>query len=195
MQFKGEKVVLREKRVEDAEDDYAWRCDPELAAFDGVSPLKMSFNSFLAVYKEEIRYASSRHRTLAIEDETGWHIGNCMYYDTDEAAGQAELGIMVGDRNYWGRGYGTDAVNTLLRYIFTTTRLNRIYLHTLDWNVRAQKSFAKSGFVTIGEIQRNGQVFITMEVYRSWIEDKLGVAVKQKTDTALSPEDETSPNA
>ena len=44
---------------------------------------------------------------------------------------------MIGDRRFWGKGYGNDAVNTLVRYVFTETRLRRVYLHTLDWNQRA----------------------------------------------------------
>ena len=41
--IRGEKVVLREKRIQDAEDDYAWRTDEELARLDATRPLKMSF--------------------------------------------------------------------------------------------------------------------------------------------------------
>ena len=65
---------------------------------------------------------------------------------------------MIGNRDYWGLGYGTDSVNALLGHIFTTTTLDRVYLHTLDWNVRAQRAFAKSGFreVQASQAQRAG---------------------------------------
>jgi RimJ/RimL family protein N-acetyltransferase len=168
VEFVGEKVVLREKRVEDAADDYAWRCDPELAKFDGVAPLRMPFSTYLAMYQEELRHPYRRHRSLSIDDTDGKHIGNCMYYDIDENRGQAELGIMIGESEYWSSGYGSEAVNGLLKLIFTTTSLNRVYLHTLDWNIRAQRAFAKCGFVTTGEVVRNGQTFLAMETYRHW---------------------------
>ena len=58
---------------------------------------------------------------------------------------QAELGIMIGDKDYWNFGYGTDAVITLLEYVFTNTKLNSIYLHTLISNKRAQMAFRKAG--------------------------------------------------
>lgn len=165
----GEKVMLREKRLEDAANDYAWRCDPELAAFDAVPPLRIPFASFLESYRFELEFPSPRQRRLAIEDLSGNHIGNCMYYDIDTQRGEAELGIMIGDRAYWEQGYGTDAVITLLRHIFETTTLRRIYLNTLDWNHRARRSFLKCGFVPVGEHSRGGYHFITMEIYRDWL--------------------------
>ena len=166
LRIQGQKVVLREKRLEDAEDDYAWRSDPELAAFDAVAPLRTSLSDFLVIYREELRYPSPRQRSLSIEDMDGVHIGNCMYYDVSEQKGQAELGIMIGRKDYWSQGYGSDAVVTLVRHLFETTTLSRVYLHTLKWNERAQKAFQKAGFAPIGETQRNGQVFVAMEIFR-----------------------------
>ncbi len=73
---------------------------------------------------------------------------------------------MIGDRRFWGKEYGTDAVNTLLDHIFTNTPLKRVYLHTLDWNLRAQKSCEKSGFAPTRQVQRNGYDFIAMEIFK-----------------------------
>ncbi len=163
----GEKVVLREKLLSDAEDDYGWRTDKELATLDATRPLRMSFNDFLRYTREEIDYPSPRSRRFAIDTHDGKHIGNCMYYDIDLRRGQTELGIMIGDRDYWSRGYGTDSVNTLLTHIFTSTTIDRVYLHTLEWNQRARNSFAKSGFKELGPVRRNGLDFIYMEVWRT----------------------------
>lgn len=171
MVIQREKVLLREKQMEDAEDDYRWRTDPELATFDAVPPLRMTFHDFASVYGDELRYPASRQKTYAIVDlETGKHIGNCMYYDIDEYRGQAELGIMIGDRDYWSQGYGTDAMQALLRLVFSTTKIQRMYLHTLDWNSRAQQAFKKVGFLPINTVNRRGHNFIAMEIYRSAFE-------------------------
>jgi len=159
-------VVLREKRIEDALDDYTWRVDEELAKLDATRPLNMAYNDFLRYSQEEIDYPSSRSKRFAIDDLTGKHIGNCMYYDIDTRRGETELGIMIGDRAYWSRGYGTDAVDTLLKYIFTETNMKRVYLHTLEWNLRAQKSFGKSGFRQLKRVRKRGLDFIQMEVLR-----------------------------
>ncbi|MCS7207118.1 MAG: GNAT family N-acetyltransferase [Dehalococcoidia bacterium] len=168
--WKGQKVILREKSLADAADDYRWRSDEELARLDAAPPLRMPFQDFLRLYEEELRYPYPWSRRFAIDTLDGKHIGNCMYYDIDYTTGEAELGIMIGEKEYWNRGYGTDAVKTLLAMIFTETTLQRIYLHTLEWNVRAQRSFAKAGFVPVRTVRRNGQVFLRMEISREhWL--------------------------
>lgn len=163
---RGEKVILREKRLEDAIDDHAWRSDPELATYDAVAPLRLSLSDFMIIFREDLKYPSPRQITFSIDDLEGNHIGNCMYYDINERRGQAELGIMIGRREYWSQGYGADVVRTLLRHIFESTSLTRVYLHTLVWNIRAQRSFKKAGFSHISEVQRNGQNFIAMEIHK-----------------------------
>ena len=165
--IRGEKVILRAKRLEDAPDDYAWRTDEELARLDATKPLRMSYEDFLKYSREEISYSSPSSKRVAIDDLEGRHIGNCMYYDIDLRRRHTELGIMIGDRNYWGRGYGTDSVEALLTHIFTTTPLNRVYLHTLEWNQRARRSFAKSGLHELKNVRRSGMDFVLMEIMRS----------------------------
>ncbi len=169
--LEGRKVVLREKRIEDALDDYTWRVDEELARLDATRPLNMAYNDFLRYSQEEIDYPNSRSKRFAIDDLTGKHIGNCMYYDIDTRRRETELGIMIGDRGYWSKGYGTDAVDTLLKYIFSESKLERVYLHTLDWNLRAQKSFGKSGFRRVKSVRKRGLDFVLMEVLRDEWED------------------------
>lgn len=167
--IRGARVTLRPKRLADAANDYAWRSDEELARFDAAPPLKMAFADYLAAFSQELRHPSPYHRSYAIEDETGRHIGNIMYYNYDARRGEAELGISIGDRRCWGKGYGTDAVITFVRHLFAHLFLERIFLNTLDWNVRAQRAFQKAGFVVCGRMHRDGHTFITMEVRRSWL--------------------------
>ncbi|MEE8470277.1 MAG: GNAT family N-acetyltransferase [Dehalococcoidia bacterium] len=164
----GLKVVLREKRLGDSENDYAWRCDRDLARLDAAPPLKPAYREFMAHYAEELRYPSKRRRRFAIDSLDGKHIGNCMYYDIDVDKKQAELGILIGDREYWGKGYGSDALTTLLGHIFRDTNIDRIHLKTLDWNSRAQLCFEKCGFIPCGRVTNNGSEFIVMELLRSW---------------------------
>lgn len=162
----GEKVILREKRLDDVEDDYEWRADPELAAFDAVPPLRMSRSDYQRIFERDLQNPFPRQLVLSIEDpETGLHIGNCMFYDYDERRNEAELGIMIGRKEYWGQGYGSDAVATFTRYLFEERNFKRIYLHTLKWNERARKAFQKVGFTPAGEVLRNGYLFILMELF------------------------------
>ncbi len=163
----GKKVRVREKRVEDIRNEYSWRVDPELSRLDATRPMSMSYEDFLRYSKEEMQFPNYRSKRLAVETLEGIHIGNIMYYDLNTQNRQAELGIMIGDKDYWSSGYGTDTVNTLLQHLFTILELDRVYLHTLSWNYRAQASFTKSGFKLIRNLKRGREDFILMEVLRS----------------------------
>lgn len=167
----GARVILRDKKLEDAELDYIWRCDPEIARLDAAYPLTMNFDRYLKIFQDQLRYPTPGSHHFAIDTLDGKFIGNCMYYDLDSLNREAELGIVIGDRNYWGNAYGYDAVVTLLQYMFTEKNLKRVYLHTLEWNKRAQRCFAKCGFTPVRLVHRLSQDFILMEVHRAdWLE-------------------------
>jgi RimJ/RimL family protein N-acetyltransferase len=165
--IRGERVILRPKRLEDAALDYAWRCDPELCRFDAVQPLTIAFETFLAGYREDLRDPGIYRRRFAIETLDGRHIGNCSLYNIDRYRREAELGIMIGDKAYWNQGYGHDAVQALVRYGFERLGLDRIYLYSLAWNVRAQASFRKVGFVERRRVREMGQEFVIMDITRA----------------------------
>lgn len=159
----GNKVKLRPKRLRDAANDYSWRRDTELCRLDAAAPISSSFEEYLRGYAEEL-HRRGRSSRFAIETLAGRHIGNCSYFNIDETKKEAELGIMIGDRAYWNQGYGADAILTLLNHVFPQTKLERIYLKTLNWNVRAQKCFEKCGFVPCGQLIRGDHNFIIMDI-------------------------------
>lgn len=166
---RGELVVLREKRLGDAANDYRWRTDAELARFDAARPFAATYNDYLALYRDELSYPSPYRRSLAIEDARHKHIGNAMYYNIDTIRREAEIGITIGERDYWDRGFGTDAVKALARHIFEVTGFRRVYLKTLDWNTRAQRAFEKAGFRSCGRSRRGGNAFVVMEYLATWL--------------------------
>jgi RimJ/RimL family protein N-acetyltransferase len=164
--LKGQKIELREKKFGDVRNDYAWQCDPELCKFDAVPVLEMPFTVFLLDYAAEIKRTRRTRFPLAIDTPEGKHIGNCTCYDIDENTNEAQFGIMIGDRDYRDKGYGADVVNTMVDFVYRTTNIKRLYLKTLNWNLRAQKCFLKSGFSPCGELRRDGYHFILMEMNR-----------------------------
>ncbi len=162
----GKKIRLRDKRLDDIRDDYAWRTDPELSRLDAAPPLTTTFAEYLVDYTYELCNLTSIKHHFAVETLKGKYIGNCVFYNVDETKGEAELGIMIGDRDYWDKGYGADTVITLVDSIFNQTGLRRIYLKVLNWNKRARRCFKKCGFTPCGRLSQNGLVFVLMEVYR-----------------------------
>lgn len=177
MQLVGAKVILRDKRPEDARSDYMWRSSEEVSRLDAAPPLKMRFEEFFRIFRDQMKYPTPASGRLGIDTVDGRYIGNCMYYDMDSVNKQAEVGIVIGDRDYWSRGYGYDAVVTILDYLFSETEMERLYLHTLQWNRRAQRAFQKCGFLPVTEVRRAGMEFLLMEIKKDrWLtirEDKL----------------------
>ena len=180
----GRRVRLREKQEEDAPRDYEWRRDIELAAYDATRPITMSYKTFVKTMSEELRRPSKYRRTYAIEEmDGGTHIGNVMYYGYDSLLREAELGITIGVRAYWGQGYGTDAVSTLLEFAFEDLELRRMYLHTLTSNARAQRAFEKAGFRRTRQVRRDGYQFERMEILR----EELAVLLAAERNGAAEP--------
>ena len=85
----------------------------------------------------------------------------------------AEVGISIGNRDYWSKGFGTDAMRVMLRYGFMELGLNRVELFVFDFNERAIRSYEKAGFQREGSqresIYRDGQFHdqIVMGILRS----------------------------
>jgi len=159
-------ITLRKKRLSDAGNDYSWYTDRRLSMLDATSPLTMTFEDYLEDYASELYYPYPGRHAFAIETPDGKHIGNCVYYNLDSEKRETELGIMIGNRDYWNKGLGTNAVNKLVSYIFNRTNLNRIYLKTLLINHRAQECFKKCNFTQCGRMDRNGYQFLLMELHR-----------------------------
>jgi len=67
---------------------------------------------------------------------------------------EAFMGIQIGEREYWGKGYGTDALSVLLHYAFGELNLYRVSLSFLEGNERAMRSYEKCGFRYEGRERR-----------------------------------------
>ena len=102
------------------------------------------------------------HLTFAIKTLDGKHIGTCGVYNFDARDGQ--IGIRIGDKEYWGKGYGTGAVSLLVDYCLATLGIRHIWLKVIPTNARAIKCYEKCGFVKCGKVVYDGIEFDMMEV-------------------------------
>ena len=160
------RIILRDKDPSDAWDDYCWETDPELAKLDAAPLIPITYSQYLSDYSWDLRTQRTTSRQFAVDTLDGVHIGNCSYYNLDRIRGEVELGIMIGNRDFWSKGYGMDIIEALLDHIFNHVTVNRVHLKTLDWNERAQKCFTKCGFSEYGRVTRDGYNFILMEISR-----------------------------
>src|SRR5215204_4194123 len=144
--LKGESVILRPPREPDVEAVYSWDRDPELAAWNGRSPIAISLSAARRDYLA--RWEDPSVKTFIIEAR-GEPIGMATLYDFRHDG--CELGIKIGPGNLRGRGYATEAVTLLVDYVFHTLGLAAVRGSTLAHNDRMQRVFEKNGFVRTGD--------------------------------------------
>jgi RimJ/RimL family protein N-acetyltransferase len=147
----GERVRLRAAERGDVEKFHAWINDPEVT--EGLALyLPMSMRDEEGWF-DGLASRPPTERPLAIDCRVGeeWRlIGNSGFFDFDHTARSAEIGIMIGDKTMWNKGYGTEAMGLLLRHGFETLNLNRIFLRVYVSNPRAIRSYEKAGFTREG---------------------------------------------
>jgi RimJ/RimL family protein N-acetyltransferase len=165
----GEKTRLRQKRMQDAVNEYYWRKDDELCQLDAAKPTTSTFEEYIHWYAHDQGLANDSC-VLAIETMDGKHIGSCGCFNIDDGRKELELGILIGEKEFWNQGYGYDAISTLISKLFNDTDLKRIYLKTLDWNIRAHKCFQKCGFREFDKLVQGGHRFLVMELKRRQLE-------------------------
>jgi RimJ/RimL family protein N-acetyltransferase len=145
--IKGEKVRLRAIEREDIPRFVQWLNDRELVRHL-LRYMPLSKAEEERWFERQLEDESSR--VFAIETREGVHIGNIGLDKTDWKNGHAELGLFIGEKEYWGQGYGSDAIMALLDFAFNEMNLHRVYLHVLAFNQRAIRCYEKCGFVLEG---------------------------------------------
>lgn len=138
--------MLRPPKESDVEIAYAWDKDPELAAWNGRTPISVSLSAARRDYMA--RWKDKSIKTLMIEAEGG-PVGMATLYDFRK--GGCELGIKIGAKDRRERGYATEAVELLVDYVFDTLELEAVRGSTLAHNDRMQRVFEKCGFREVGD--------------------------------------------
>lgn len=146
----GRNVRLRALEETDLERCYTWINDPEVTEH-----LTARFPISMHDERQWLLRASSGDgdKAFAIETAEGEHIGNIGLHRIHYLDRNAELGILIGAKERWNQGYGTDAILTLLRFAFEEMNLHRIYLRVDADNPRAIRCYEKCGFVREGTLR------------------------------------------
>ncbi|GAB2572404.1 GNAT family N-acetyltransferase [Gracilibacillus alcaliphilus] len=149
-------VTLRELRMEDVEDRYRWSLDKEVTKHLNLPDTYPPFTKEeTAKWIEMCINKTNGYEQKAIITEDGTHIGWVDLKNIDTFNKHAELGIAIGDRNHWGKGYGQSAMMAMLEYGFTTLALNKIWLRVEVDNEQAIKSYQRTGYVDEGILRQD----------------------------------------
>ena len=146
--LQGDLVTLRAMTSADYPRMTEFKNDVEVELLGGGRPPRPVS---LATVTESFDEMAKDKESLAFAIEAdGKIIGDCGLFHVDQWARTAEVGIGIGDRDYWGRGYGRDAMRLLVGYGFTIQNLRKIWLETHGTNERAIRSYRAVGFVEEG---------------------------------------------
>ena len=174
----GERVILRAITDKDLERLCQFNNDLEVElAGGGDPPMPQSLSRLQAAHEAKLSQGDRDGTAFAIEVDNQF-IGHCALFQFDQVARTCELGITIGDKNYWGHHYGREAVRLLLDYGFRFHNLHRIFLSVNGNNERAIRAYQACGFVKEGRLRShvwsdNGYVdLLFMGILREeWAED------------------------
>lgn len=171
----GIKVVLRPINIEtDLDSIYRWINDPEVNMFlKAIGPLTLSQErGFLEGIDKD-----PNNVLFAIETRKDRKfIGTMGFRINDRVSGVATTGSFIGEKDYWGKGYGTDAKMLVLHYAFHSLNLRRINSSTIAYNGRSARCLEKCGYKKEGLLReiffRNGKYWdkFLFRIFRSEFE-------------------------
>jgi RimJ/RimL family protein N-acetyltransferase len=149
----GERLYLRPLDEDDLDRCLRWINDPEIVVTLGRrTPMSRTTERewLLGQYKDD------RNLALAIVLKDGdRHVGNTGLHAIAPVDRSAEFGLMIGEKDVWGEGYGPEAGRLILDHGFRQLGLHRICLRVFSFNERAQRVYAKLGFVREGALRES----------------------------------------
>lgn len=153
--LEGKNIFLRTIEKTDLTDNYRdWFNDSEVCTFNDHHRFPMYSEQMLDYFNEIIR--SKNNLVLAIIDKlTKKHVGNISLQNIDTVNRSAEFAVIIGDKEFWGRGIGEEAGKLIIEQGFNQLNLHRIYCGTSEDNVAMQKLAVKLGFLEEGR-QKEG---------------------------------------
>lgn len=146
--LKGKKVLLRAVMRDDLPRLLDFDNDLEVHAVAGYHAWRPS--SLASKESDFDKRVEKRDDVQFVIEVESVVIGSCglAYLEGDHR--HCMLGISIGDKDHWGKGYGEDAVSVLLDYAFDHLNMHRVHLGVFATNARAQGLYRKLGFVDEG---------------------------------------------
>jgi len=148
--IESERLTLAPLTVDRAHGPYLrWMNDPDVTRY-----LESRFHTYtaddLVAYIAAMNAKADEHLFGIFVRATGAHIGNIKLGPVNAIHGSADIGIIVGDKAEWGKGYATEAIAALAGYAFTTLGLRKLTAGCYASNGGSASAFRKAGFAQEG---------------------------------------------
>ncbi|MBU1026742.1 MAG: GNAT family N-acetyltransferase [Candidatus Margulisbacteria bacterium] len=142
----GNRIILRRLRVVDVTQRYVdWLNDPEVNRFLSVKDKHQDMDM---VKKYVLSYEGENNKLLLgiFDNKNNLHIGNITFSSINQDHGVGVIGIAIGEKDCWGRGYATEALLLVVDFAFAKLKLQRLEAGVSEDNSPSQKLFKKVGF-------------------------------------------------
>lgn len=148
--IKGKRIYLREIRISDANQNYLnWMRDYEVNRY-----LESRFQSWtikkLKAFIKKIKNNPDYIFWAVILKENGRHIGNIKLGPIDSNHGFGDIGIIIGEKAYWGKGLATEAIKLAVSFAFNKLKLHKLTAGSYVNNIGSIKAFENAGFFLEG---------------------------------------------
>ncbi|MCM3633512.1 GNAT family N-acetyltransferase [Paenibacillus camelliae] len=151
----GDRIALREYRISDLDSISQWVNDPEITnTLSDVFLYPHSRNESETYLNVIMEGKSSTKSFVIAEKDSLEYIGQIDLFNFDWKNRFAVMAIVIGKKEYLGKGYGSEAIRVLQKFAFEELNLNRIELDVYDYNARAYKCYLKCGFKEEGRMRQ-----------------------------------------
>ena len=142
----GKSCYLSPVSLEDAEKYCIWLNDEDVFRTLNISNSTLTLHDEKAILQE----ISKNHMYGIIDNSTDKLIGSCGLHNIDQRNQNCEIGIFIGDKSMWNKGYGSEAMRLLADYAFKYLNMHNIMLKVYSYNKGAVKCYEKAGFRIVG---------------------------------------------
>ncbi len=153
--LEGENIYLRALSLNDVTEEYlSWLNDEETTRGLASGVFPSSIDELLRFVESVVN--NKNVVMFAVCDNTNdRHIGNIKLDQFDWVSRTCELGLLIGDKTYWGRGIGTEVCKLALNYAFTDLNIRKVTLAVYENNPSAIRVYEKLGFIREGQLRKH----------------------------------------
>ena len=152
--LRGKRLLLRPLEMSDVGEEYiSWLNDSEVTRYLEVGDAT-STRATVKKYLERFQNGVTDHIFAIIDIKTGLHVGNVTLNHIHSKLGTADTGLIIGRKEFWGKGYAAEAWSLLVGFAFENLRLRKIIAGAAVENIASIGSLKKLGFKIEGTLRK-----------------------------------------
>lgn len=145
-EYETERLMLKTLLPEHYSDEYlSWLKDPEIIQYLEVRHGEHTPENVVGFVENMLASPDNLQMGMFLKDENA-HIGNIKLGPVNWRYKRADIGLMIGDKKNWGKGYAGEAIEAISNIGFEELNLNRIQAGAYGSNIGSVKAFLKAGF-------------------------------------------------